>query len=44
VEWKDDLKKLLLRTGQEGKQVVFLFTDTQIVKESFLEDVRRLAS
>merc|ERR1719424_825722 len=42
VEWKDDLKKLLLRTGQEGKQVVFLFTDTQIVKESFLEDINNI--
>jgi len=41
-EWKDDLKKLLLRTGEEGKQVVFLFTDTQIVKESFLEDINNI--
>ena len=40
VEWRDDLKKVLLKTGEEGKQLVFLFSDTQIVKESFLEDVR----
>jgi dynein heavy chain len=36
-EWRDDLKKALLKTGEEGKPLVFLFTDTQIVKESFLE-------
>jgi dynein heavy chain len=42
LEWKDDLKKLLLKSGQEGKQVVFLFTDTQIVKESFLEDINNI--
>ena len=34
VEWRDDLKKVLLKTGEEGKQLVFLFSDTQIVKES----------
>jgi dynein heavy chain len=42
VEWKDDLKKMLFKTGEEGKQCVFLFTDTQIVKESFLEDINNL--
>ena len=31
------MKKLLKRTGLEGKQTVFLFTDTQIVHETFLE-------
>ena len=44
AEWRDDLKKVLLKTGEEGKQLVFLFSDTQIVKESFLEDVRQLPS
>jgi len=41
-EWRDDLKKALLKTGEEGKSLVFLFTDTQIVKESFLEDINNL--
>ena len=41
-EWKDDLKKVLLKAGCEDKQVVFLFCDTQIVKESMLEDVGQL--
>ena len=31
------MKKLIQRTGLEGKQTVFLFTDTQIIHESFLE-------
>lgn len=31
------MKKLLKRAGLEGKQTVFLFTDTQIVNETFLE-------
>lgn len=31
------MKKLLKRAGLEGKQTVFLFTDTQILQESFLE-------
>ena len=27
TEWKDDLKKLLFRSGDEGKSVVFLFSE-----------------
>ena len=42
IEWRDDLKKVLLKTGEEGKQLVFLFSDTQIVKESFLEDINNI--
>ena len=38
----DDLKKVLLRAGKEGKSIVFLFTDSQIVKESFLEDINNI--
>ena len=41
-EWKDDLKSALLKAGCEDKDVVFLFCDTQIVKESMLEDVGQL--
>ena len=36
-EWRDDMKKLLKRTGLEAKQTVFLFTDMQIIHETFLE-------
>ena len=30
VEWREDLKKLLVRAGAEGKRTVFLFSDNQI--------------
>ena len=29
-EWREDLKKLLIRAGAEGKRTVFLFSDNQI--------------
>ncbi|XP_053383461.1 dynein axonemal heavy chain 3-like [Mercenaria mercenaria] len=38
-EWREDIKKLFLKTGSEGKPTVFLFTDTQIKDESFMEDI-----
>lgn len=41
-EWREDVKKVLLRAGKEGKPTVFLFTDSQIVLESFLEDINNI--
>ncbi|RYY35578.1 hypothetical protein EON62_02400, partial [archaeon] len=41
-EWHDDLKRLLMAAGIKGKDVVFVFSDTQIVKESFLEDINNI--
>ena len=41
-EWRDDLKKVLKKAGLEGKDTVFLVSDTQIVKESFLEDLNNI--
>ncbi|XP_033109939.1 dynein heavy chain 3, axonemal-like isoform X2 [Anneissia japonica] len=41
-EWRDDLKKLLLKAGAEGKQTVFLFGDNQIKDESFVEDINMI--
>lgn len=38
-EWREDLKQLLLKAGCDGKPIVFLFADTQIADESFLEDI-----
>jgi hypothetical protein len=38
-EWREDLKKCLKTAGIENQSIVFLFTDTQIVKESFMEDI-----
>ena len=31
--------QLLKKTGTEGKQTVFLFSDNQIKSESFMEDI-----
>ncbi|KAJ1518663.1 Dynein heavy chain 7, axonemal [Coelomomyces lativittatus] len=42
VEWRDDLKKLLRVSGLECKQTVFLFSDTQVKDESFIEDLSNL--
>ncbi|XP_053335345.1 dynein axonemal heavy chain 6-like [Clarias gariepinus] len=38
----DDLRKLYKMAGVEGKDMVFLFTDTQIVVEEFLEDINNM--
>ncbi|XP_018647275.1 dynein heavy chain, putative [Schistosoma mansoni] len=41
-EWREDLKTLLRQAGAEGKNTVFLMTDSQIKEETFLEDVDSL--
>lgn len=41
-EWYEDIKKLLRKCGLEEETVQFLFNDTQIVFESFLEDINNL--
>ena len=33
-EWREDLKKVLLKSGVENKSMVFLFSDTQVWEES----------
>ncbi|XP_062296546.1 dynein axonemal heavy chain 6 [Scomber scombrus] len=38
----EDLRRLYKMAGVEGKNMVFLFTDTQIVVEEFLEDVNNM--
>ncbi|EAN77952.1 Cytoplasmic dynein 2 heavy chain (DYNC2H1), putative [Trypanosoma equiperdum] len=40
--WREDIKKALRRVAFQNKQVLFLFTDTQIVHEAMLEDVNNL--
>ena len=42
TEWKDDIKKILFMAGLENKKIVFLFGDTQIKEESFIEDIGSL--
>ncbi|KAJ8308273.1 hypothetical protein KUTeg_013147 [Tegillarca granosa] len=39
AEFRDDLKKAFKMSGVKGTNVVFLLTDADIVKESFLEDI-----
>ena len=41
-EWREDLKIVLRKAGAEGKPTVFLFSDTQIKLESFLEDINNV--
>uniref|UniRef100_A0A094ZX25 Dynein heavy chain 7, axonemal n=1 Tax=Schistosoma haematobium TaxID=6185 RepID=A0A094ZX25_SCHHA len=41
-EWREDIKTLLRRAGAEGKNTVFLMTDSQIKEETFLEDIDSL--
>ncbi|XP_077987554.1 dynein axonemal heavy chain 3-like isoform X2 [Glandiceps talaboti] len=41
-DWKDDLKDLLRKAGDEGNSTVFLFGDHQIKDISFLEDINMM--
>ncbi|EFJ52606.1 dynein heavy chain 7 [Volvox carteri f. nagariensis] len=41
-EFREDLKKLYRTAGIDGEPVVFLFSDTQIVQEGFLEDINNM--
>ncbi|KAK7495478.1 hypothetical protein BaRGS_00013176, partial [Batillaria attramentaria] len=42
TEWRDDLRRMMRRAGDEGVSTVFLFGDHQIKDESFLEDVNMI--
>ena len=42
LEFREDLKKLMQKTGVEGKEVAFIFTDAQMVSESFVEDINNV--
>ena len=44
LEFHEDLKRLYVQSGVSRQETVFLFTDTQIVQESFLEDVNGMLS
>eukprot|EP01041_Mallomonas_annulata_P001585 gene1585-3062_t len=41
-EFREDMKKFMIKTGVEGKDTVFLFTDSQIVDETMLEDLNNV--
>jgi dynein heavy chain len=42
VEWAEDLKKILASAGAKGRATMFLFTDTQIKLDSFVEDINNI--
>ena len=42
TEWHDDLKKVMKLAGEANKNTVFLFSDTQIQHEYFVEDISNL--
>jgi hypothetical protein len=37
-----DLKRVLKKAGLQGQEVVFLFSDTQIMHEGYLEDLNNI--
>ncbi|KAM6980842.1 dynein axonemal heavy chain 1 [Aplochiton taeniatus] len=42
TEWREDIKNIMLKAGLQNVQITFLFVDTQIKSESFLEDVNNI--
>jgi dynein heavy chain len=42
TEWRENIKELLLMAGVDGKPVVFLFNDVQVVFNQMLEDVNSI--
>lgn len=44
LSWLSDIKRLYRLTGVDNKPTVFLFNDSQIVDESFLEDINNILS
>jgi dynein heavy chain len=41
-EWREDLKTVLRKAGAEGVNTTFIFSDTQLKEESFLEDINNI--
>ncbi|EDV25795.1 uncharacterized protein TRIADDRAFT_23475 [Trichoplax adhaerens] len=44
ADFREDIRKLYRTTGVENKPTVFLFADTQVLQESFLEDINNILS
>jgi dynein heavy chain len=43
VSWREDMvKKIFLACGVEANPLVFLFSDTQIINEAFVEDINNI--
>jgi dynein heavy chain, axonemal len=41
-QFREDIKKMMIKAGVGGNHTVFLFTDSQIVVESMLEDINNV--
>ena len=44
AEFREDIKKLYGQAGINNKETTFIFTDTQVVDEAFLEDINNILS
>jgi dynein heavy chain len=44
AEFREDLKRLYNQAGISNKETTFIFVDTQIVDEAFLEDINNILS
>eukprot|EP00879_Flechtneria_rotunda_P029025 GHRR01031280.1.p1 GENE.GHRR01031280.1~~GHRR01031280.1.p1 ORF type:complete len:706 (+),score=183.60 GHRR01031280.1:1495-3612(+) len=42
AEWREDLKRLLRRAGCDAVPIMFLFSDSQIKDEAFVEDINNI--
>ncbi|XP_037831220.1 dynein heavy chain 1, axonemal isoform X2 [Kryptolebias marmoratus] len=42
IEWRKDIKSVLLSAGLQNQKITFLFVETQIKSESFLEDINHI--
>lgn len=42
LNFREDLKTLYLKLGIENKKMVFLFTDTHVAEEGFLELINNM--
>lgn len=42
VNWREDLKKILLSAGIQEKSITFLFSDVQIIDERMIEDINNI--
>lgn len=42
ADWREDIKKMMIKAGADGNQTVFLFSDQQIKEESFVEDINMI--
>lgn len=42
AQWREDLKMMLRKAGVDGTSCMFLFADTQIKDEAFVEDINNI--